>query len=523
MSRVTRTTVLPALLAAAVGWPLAEAALALARRPDAAAVWLDAPRLLPLAANSAALAAGAVAVAVPLGVAAAVAVERGGVGGAFILRGLIAVGVFVPLPVYASAWQAAFGTAGEWRPWREGLAAAVWVHAMAGLPWAAAVAAVVLRTTDRRLEDDARLAGGPRAVLRFVLLPRLVPAAAAAAACVAVTAWTAVTVTDVVLVRTFAEEVYTELIVGPAGVPAAAALAVPGWLFAAVVGVWLARKSGVGAAADVRPPTTLPLPRWVRITVTLALWAGVALVVGVPLAALLRTAGTLDAVRTVAAVHGGTLLDSLLWAAATGLLAAGLAWAACVRAAGSRRWAAGVFALAAVAWVTPGPVLGFGLKAAISRLLAAEDFALAAVGIDPAFPPLRSLLYDQPSPAPAVWAAVVRFFPVAVAVMWPAFRRVPRELRDLADLDGGPEWRRRLVDWPLTRGAFARAAAAAAVLALGEVDAGKLVQPPGRQSFVQELFNAMHYGPDATVAALSLLQIAATVAACGLLMSWKRN
>ena len=36
--------------------------------------------------------------------------------------------------------------------------------------------------------------------------------------------------------------------------------------------------------------------------------------------------------------------------------------------------------------------------------------------------------------------------------------------------------------------------------------------------FAQELFNAMHYGADTTVAALCLLQIAVTAVLCGVLM-----
>jgi iron(III) transport system permease protein len=72
------------------------------------------------------------------------------------------------------------------------------------------------------------------------------------------------------------------------------------------------------------------------------------------------------------------------------------------------------------------------------------------------------------------------------------------------------------VVWPLCRGAAFRAAVAVAVLCLGEVVASKLVQPPGRQSFAQQLFNEMHYGADATVAAMSLVQIGVTAAGCGL-------
>src|SRR5206468_7381121 len=125
-------------------------------------------------------------------------------------------------------------------------------------------------------------------------------------------------------------------------------------------------------------------------------------------------------------------------------------------------------------------------KTAISCLLSAEVGVFSPVNREPTSPPLRSALYDQPSPLPAVWACVVRFFPVAVAVLWPAVRGLPQPLLDAAALDGGRRAEWRGVVWPLCRGAVFRAAVAVAVLSLGEVVASKLVQPPGRQSFAQE-------------------------------------
>ena len=57
---------------------------------------------------------------------------------------------------------------------------------------------------------------------------------------------------------------------------------------------------------------------------------------------------------------------------------------------------------------------------------------MTAASFAPTFPPVRSALYDQPSPLPTMWAAAIRFFPVAVAICWPAVRAVPRELSEAA-------------------------------------------------------------------------------------------
>jgi iron(III) transport system permease protein len=525
--RALTVVALGVVVAAPVALPAAE----LAARPAGLLALAEPHRLTSLFLNSLTLAAGAVLLAVPAGVAAAVLLERTRVPAAGLVRAAAAVGLFVPLPVFAAAWQAALGgggwlgtgllpDVGGWRPWREGLRPAVWVHAAAGLPWVVWVVSLGLREADRRLEEDALLAGGRRAVVRWVLWPRVAASAVAAAGWVAVQAFTETTVTDVMMVRTFAEEVYFQLVAAPDAVPAAVAVALPVWAASAAVAVWLVRRAA-RAAPVIRAGGPAVRPLWegwpARVAAAVALWGGTAVLVGIPVAALVAKANVggdlFGQLSRVAHAHGATLADSVLWSAVAGLVAAGLALVACYHARGSRRFAGFLLVLTTIVWVTPTPLVGLGLKNAIDALLSVEDAVLSRLGLALTFPPLRSALYDQPSPLPAVWAAVVRFFPVAVAVVWPTVRRVPRELLETAALDGGPRAVWRVVVWPLCRGAFARAAVVVGALGLGEVVAGKLVQPPGRQSFAQELFNAMHYGADATVAAMCLLQLGVTALA----------
>ena len=537
-ARRALAVVLAGLVAVPVLAPLAE----LARAPGGWAAWAEIGRIAGLAANTLALAAGAVLVAVPAGVAAAVVLDRLPPPGATGLRAAVAVGLFVPLPVYAVAWQTVLGSwlpplaldpgRVAWRPWGQGLLPAAWVHGTAALPWVIWIAGAVLRVSDPGLEEDAAVVGGSGAVVRLVILPRLALAAAAAATWAAVQAGTEIPVADAMMVRTFAEEVYTQLVGAPAGVAGAVAVTVPAWLVAVgvagLVGGRVARRFAI-ASADAGRPRPLRVGAGVRLATGLGVWFGAGLFAGLPLAALVWKAGgggtgagwSLGALTsellTVARLHGATLAGGLAAAAVTGTVTAGLALLAC-RAADRSRWFTGLLlGLTAAAWLTPGPLVGLGLKEVINRLVDAEDFALTAAGAAPDFPPVRSALYDQPSPVPGMWAAAIRFFPLAVAVCWPAVRAVPRELSEAAALDGAGAWGEwRLVTWPLTRPAFARAAAAVGVLALGEVSAGKLVTPPHYRAYILELFNQMHYGAEATVAALCLLQVAATVAAVAL-------
>jgi iron(III) transport system permease protein len=122
-----------------------------------------------------------------------------------------------------------------------------------------------------------------------------------------------------------------------------------------------------------------------------------------------------------------------------------------------------------------------------------------------------------------VWAHLLRFFPIAVAVMWPAVRGVPRELIDAAMLEGGRRAVWRAAIWPTVRPAFGFAVFAVTLLSLGEVVTAKLVQPPGRHGFTLQLFDAMHYGADATVAAMCLLQFTVTAVIAALFLYCARS
>src|SRR5439155_16134210 len=94
------------LLAAGIAVPLLLPLFELFRSPAWSIGSGESHRLSVLAFNTFALAVGAVLLTLPAGAAAAVALERGRVPGAVVLRVVVAVGLFIPLPVYAAGWQA---------------------------------------------------------------------------------------------------------------------------------------------------------------------------------------------------------------------------------------------------------------------------------------------------------------------------------------------------------------------------------------------------------------------------------
>ena len=142
--------------------------------------------------------------------------------------------------------------------------------------------------------------------------------------------------------------------------------------------------------------------------------------------------------------------------------------------------------------------------------------------------PIRDLFYNGPSPAPVIWADVIRFFPFAVALLWPAVRLVPASLTDMARVDGaGPANELRHAIWPLTAPAAGRAAVAVGVLSLGELSASKLVATPGDsffgETFTHVVWARMHYGVANHLAAMCLLLLGVAIVPALLLAVIRRR
>jgi ABC-type Fe3+ transport system permease subunit len=165
-----------------------------------------------------------------------------------------------------------------------------------------------------------------------------------------------------------------------------------------------------------------------------------------------------------------------------------------------------VLILIAAAWAMPGPLVGLGLKETIDGILRVTGSSTLAVA-----------LWHGPSPVPLWWADMIRFFPVAVAILWPVVRQTPRELRDAARMDGAtPGQELGSVIWPLHAGAVLRAALAVGVLTLGELSAGKLIETPGWPCYAVTIFRQMHYGVTADLAARCLWLLAAVTVGAAL-------
>jgi iron(III) transport system permease protein len=516
---------LAALLLLAIAPPLAAPLGQLLAEPCSWNAWAEAKRLLALGRNTLLLVAGTLALAMPIGIAGAVLLYRTDVPLRRLGRLLILLTLFVPLPLFTSGWQAVLGAGGwlplpawsgvgaVWTPWGQGIGSAIWIHAAAALPWVVLLAGQGLSWVERELEEDALTLMSPVRVLLSVTLPRASAALGAAALLVSLQAATEITVTDVMQVRTFAEEVYTQLVGGSdaeQGLARAVAATLPFVLVVAAVVAVVARQWERRLPARttlLAPPLLFGLGRWrwpaLIMTVMIC-----ATLLGLPLGSLVWRAGLIGTPPAWSATATGRyllraayppevwlLLVSLGTAAIAGVLVATVGLLACWAARGSRWFRTGILVLMGVAWATPGPLIGLGLNMTIDRLLALTESRW-----------LAHLLYHGPSPLPLVWVDVIRLFPCGVAILWPVVRLLPNELSDAARADGAtPGQELRHIVWPLAAAVMGRAALAAAVLSLGELSAGKLVATPGMPGYATEIFTQMHYGVTNELAARCVL------------------
>ncbi|MGC8641711.1 MAG: ABC transporter permease, partial [Isosphaeraceae bacterium] len=255
-------------------------------------------RPLGLAVETVRLVGLTLALVMPAGILLALVLFRTDIWGRGLLLFTLGVAAFVPLPLHAAAWLGALGNAGRMqaigvRPILTGRIGAAIVHALAALPWVVLLAGVGFRTIEPELEESAALDMPAWRVWWNVTLRRGVGAIAAAALFVAVLTAGDMTVTDLLQVRTYAEEAYVQFTLGQ-GPGAAAGVSLPPLLVLGVaiflVARSLVRTDPARLASAFFRARTWKLGRWRRV-----LGAVLVLVIGnvvaLPLYSLLWRAG----------------------------------------------------------------------------------------------------------------------------------------------------------------------------------------------------------------------------------------
>jgi iron(III) transport system permease protein len=493
-------------------------------------------RTLTLLENTLILSAATCALSVPVGILLAWLFLRSDLPGRKAGLAIVVGMIFVPLYLQAAAWDAGFGAEGWCTPLTQGVAllsgwrGAVWIHALAAIPWVTVVVGVGMRRIEPELEEQALLDGSATRVFFHVTLRGSLPAVGLAALWTAVASAGEMTVTDLMMIRTYAEEVYTQNALNPEiGIPPPS---VCGGIALTTVLIVLGWNLAVGLAPRRRPltmrqPLLYPLGKWKWFWLP-ALGLMLILLAAVPLGSLFYKAGVLveqtaaGRVRSFSLLKGLSIIGEAMvkhrqefgWSFLIGGLAAGasvlvglaLAWWARSLAVKSptaatgrgfpvstgKWWSNLQFAIYnlqfAILLSLPGPILGLLIIALLNR---------------PKIPWLV-WLYDCSILAP--WLALfLKSLPVATLVLWHGVRSMPQELLESAAVDGAGAWTRfwRIVVplvWPAMLAAFL----AALAVALGELAASILVVPPGVWTLSILIFNNLHYGVEDQTAGICL-------------------
>jgi iron(III) transport system permease protein len=475
-------------------------------------------RPLRLAVETISLVAATEAIALPLGIVLALFLFRTDAWGRRLVLAVIGLAAFVPLPLHATAWLGALGNAGRAqafgvRPILVGLVGAAVVHALAVLPWVVLIIGVGLCAIEPELEESALLDYRPVGVLLRVTLRRAHGATAAAALAVAVLTAGDMTVTDLLQIRTYAEEAYLQYSLGR-GPGGAALVALPPLfvlgLLILIVSYTLGRFDPARLVSSFSRARLWPLGWW-RMPCGLMLSILIGNMMALPLYSLGWRAGRVGGRATLGrppvwSLSGlmGTLRyagdeiweplqASLIWTAIAAtsatVIACGLAWVS-RRSTGWRIVAATTLALTLA---TPGPVAGMALVLAYRAL---------------------PLIYD--SAAMVVMAETLRTLPYSLLILWPFLRSFSQDYLDAAALDGIGPWSQFVrVVLPLSARALIAAWAVAFAIGLGELPTTNLAAPPGTQPMSVLIWGLLHTGVESHLAGVALIMLI-VVATAGL-------
>jgi len=417
---------------------------------------------------------------------------------------IVAVSPLVPMPVVAGAWLAACGLQGALTPalkwvfhwvgvhftiysvWGAG-----WILGTAYAPLTALVTGLSVSLVPRVLEEDGLLDGSRGRVALWVTLRESLPGIVGAAALVLALSAANMAVTDVLVVRTFAETTYSEFQLHhePARI-VALSTPVTAVMTAAIAAVLLwtlkrHRERYGSEAADVAPkPLLAGDGRALLFTV-----AVLTLYPGLPMASLVAKVGSVAVLADSLRVAWEELVNSvaLSAAAATLAVAAALPLAAAARRGGASAW---ILLWVGFALALPAPIVGIALIQVFNR------------------PNVLGWFYD--SPGILVAASLTRFLPFGVMACLPAVSAVPPDLEAAATLDGAGPWRRLVaIVAPLCGRAMGVAWLLVFVLSMGELGASVLVAPPGRATLAVRIFTLLHYGVDDALAGICLVLLAA--------------
>ncbi len=383
--------------------------------------------------------------------------------------------------------------------WLSALILAGCYYPLVALPvWAA------LRSIPAEIEEAAHLFGNRWQAWTKVLWPLILPAALAGTGLAAAFAMWEMGAPDLLDARTYSVWIYRQLGVSdnldPRGVAVKAALAGMPMLWLGLLALWpvARRRKYFPRAIDMAPPVATR-DGWLCTLPALLVWA---LCPIAPILVFVRQLQPLSVLSTVWDANDVELLNSL-WLATIGtLLIVSLAfllvitWRSWPRA---RHW---LLPLGVLPILVPPVLLGVALILFYNR----PQFALIYGGL----PPTGSVPLDWLSDNSSRYSMMLigygaRFFPVALWLLDEAERQLDTTLWDAAqNLGATPSQTARTIWAPLLGPSLLGVSGLIWALCASELTTSVLINAPGGQTLPVPIFNLMHIGSTAEVAALSL-------------------
>lgn len=450
--------------------------------------------------NSVAVAGGATMVALILAFPLAVVVFRLAVPCRTLFRAVLLAGAVLPLHMYAAAWFRRIGLpaagpdpsvllwtrGGEWGR----IVQAALITGIARTPLTAVLVGLSLWNVDPENEEAAWLNVHRWGVVRHVLLRHLLGGALFAGSVTFGLSLGEIAVTDMLALRTLAEEAYMQfqLTLEP-GRSALAGMVV----FVPILICWVCLlltgpAKHLGALApryanqSVVFRDTGARTRWLLFGLVCLI---LAITLVVPLVELMPAVGGVGAFLGYVKGFLPEFTFSILSAAAAGFLSVCLAFPLAHVLSKARVGRVGL-AVALGGLFVPGSALGIALVKLFNR------------------GGMCGWIYS--SPLILVLGQALRFFPLTLIVLYIFLWGSPRQYRDMAAADG-LSFARALwhVHLPINRRPLLLTWAVALIWCLGELDTSVIVCPPGTTTLSIRIFTMLHYGVYSEVASACLL------------------
>lgn len=422
------------------------------------------------------------------------------------LFGAIVIGCAVlPLHVYVAAWVGALGIQAipgtlSWASHSGSIISlldAVLIGGLAKVPLATLLVGLSLWGGRPETEEAAWLDTSRSGVLRHVVLRHIGGGLIFAGSILFGLSLGEIAVTDILSIRTLAEEAYIlfQLTLNPQVVVVAGSL-----IFIPILIPWITllclKTTGQSAtdeavykgesAVFARAPSAVKAIAMAYIFCVMLVACGIPMITFIRL--LLRYGGVIQGIANLSDEY----FFSLFVSGAAALLSTAIAFPLVFICHGTR-WGAGLTGVALGGLFVPGAVTGIALVKVFNQ------------------PGFLGLIYN--SPVILVIGQFLRYFPLSLLLLWVFLRAVPRQYEQMAVVDGASTKDVLLrVYLPICVKPFFISTIVVFLWCLGDLDTSLIICPPGTTTLPIRMFTMLHFGVYGDVAIACLMLVATIIA-----------